>query len=292
MNTPVRPVLDILPVPGHHLVGDGFRVQNYLPGPQRLQAQASPFLLLDYNEPYHFSPSQVPRGVGVHPHRGFETVTLVYEGKVAHRDSSGGGGVIGAGDVQWMTAASGILHEEFHAQDFSEQGGRLHSIQLWVNLPARYKMEPPRYQTLLSEQLGQVALDDQGSVVRVIAGEFAGVKGPASTYTRVHLFDLRLKAGAETRFELPAEDNLLLLVTQGQVQVNGEQVLSFKDMVRFANSPGEVRLEALEDSMLLVLGGEPIREPIASYGPFVMNSKAEIIQAIEDLESGKFGVLV
>lgn len=277
--------------PPPHMVGDGFRVQGYLPGPANLVKEVSPFLLMDYHPPHHYGPTQAQRGVGAHPHRGFETVTMVWEGKVAHRDTAGNSGVIGSGEVQWMTAASGVLHEEFHEKEFAAAGGNLHSVQLWVNLPAKHKMDPPRYQALTNDKIAEVAIDQQGSVVRVIAGEYEGVKGPALSFTPVTLFDVRLKAGARATFSLPAEQNLFLLLAQGELEANGHQVRQ-ADLAVFERDGESVTLEARADSLLLVLGGEPIREPIASYGPFVMNTRAELMQAITDLQSGKFGVLV
>ncbi|MEZ0374777.1 MAG: pirin family protein [Candidatus Sericytochromatia bacterium] len=286
-----RGIQGIYQGPPPHMVGDGFRVRGYLPGPERLVQEVSPFLLMDYHPPYAYPPTTAQRGVGAHPHRGFETVTMVYEGKVAHRDTAGNSGVIGPGEVQWMTAASGVLHEEFHEKEFAAAGGILHSVQLWVNLPAKDKMSAPRYQALTNDKITEVALDQAGSVVRLIAGEYAGVKGPALSFTPVTIFDVRLKAGAEATFSLPSEQNLFVLVAQGELSANGSPVQE-QDLVVFDHAGESISLKAASDSIVLVLGGEPIREPIASYGPFVMNYRAELIQAIEDLEAGKFGVLV
>lgn len=285
-----RSVRGIYQGPAPHMVGDGFKVKNYLPGPHQLVKEVSPFLLLDYHPPLNYPPTQRQRGVGAHPHRGFETVTLVYEGKVAHRDTAGNSGVIGPGEVQWMTAAAGVLHEEFHEKEFAAAGGILHSIQLWVNLPRVHKMDPPGYQALTRETIPEVALDAAGSVARLIAGEHAGVKGPARSFTPVTLFDLRLQAGAEASFSLPTSQNLFLLVTGGSIRANGQRAET-GDLVVLAHDGESVTLQADEASMVLLLGGEPIAEPIASYGPFVMNTRAELIQAIEDLEAGKFGEL-
>lgn len=276
--------------PPPHMVGDGFRVQNYFPGGNRLVQEVSPFLMMDYHPPREYGPTQAQRGVGAHPHRGFETVTLVWDGYVAHRDTAGNRGVIGPGEVQWMTAASGVLHEEFHEQDFAARGGTLHSVQLWVNLPRAHKMDPPGYQALTSDSIPAVALDEAGSVARLIAGEHRGVKGPARSFTPVTLFDLRLKAGVEESFSLPKDQNLFLLVVSGEIEANGQTVHE-QDLAVFGHDGEAVTLKALSDSIVLLLGGEPIREPIASYGPFVMNTRAELIQAIEDLDAGKFGVL-
>lgn len=276
--------------PPPHMVGDGFKVRNYFPGGNRLVHEVSPFLMMDYHPPHHYPPTTRQRGVGAHPHRGFETVTLVWEGKVAHRDTAGNSGVIGPGEVQWMTAASGVLHEEFHEREFAAQGGELHSVQLWVNLPRTHKMSPPRYQALTRDLIPEVILD-KGSVVRVIAGEYQGQQGPALSVTPVTLLDVKLSAGREASFSLPENQNLLLLLTSGELETQGQSAKA-QELVVFARDGESVSVKALQDSTLLVLGGEPIFEPIASYGPFVMNTRAELIQAIEDLESGKFGVLV
>ena len=276
--------------PAPHWVGDGFQVQQLIPGPKHLVKEVSPFLMLDYHPPMYYAPAAQQRGVGSHPHRGFETVTLVFAGKLAHRDSAGNSGIIGAGDVQWMTAASGILHEEFHEKEFAAAGGVLHSVQLWVNLPARHKMADPRYQTLLDAQIGKVALDDKGSLMRVIAGEFQGIAGPALTWSPVTLLDARLQAGASFSLDLPADYTLNVLVIDGEVRLNG-QAAKLQELVVFAQDGQLLEIEAHSESQLLILGGEPIREPVASYGPFVMNSHAEILQAIEDFQSGRFGVL-
>lgn len=286
----LRSVLGVYQGPPSHWVGDGFEVQNFLPGPQQLVKEASPFLLLDYHPPRVYSPTQQQRGVGAHPHRGFETVTLVYEGALAHRDTSGHSGEIGAGEVQWMTAAAGILHEEFHQRDFAARGGTLHSVQLWVNLPGAHKMDAPGYQALTRETIPELNLDDAGSRLRLIAGEYAGHRGPARSFTPVSLFDLRLAAGAKLPLTLPAAHNLMLLVTGGRIRANGHQARA-GELVVLARDGAGLELEALEPSLVLLLGGEPIREPIARYGPFVMNTRAELIQAFEDLEAGRFGQL-
>ncbi|MGV3523777.1 MAG: pirin family protein [Candidatus Sericytochromatia bacterium] len=277
--------------PAAHWVGDGFEVQQYLPGSHRLVQEVSPFLMMDYHAPAYYAPTTSQRGVGSHPHRGFETVTLVYAGRLAHHDSAGNSGVIGPGDVQWMTAASGILHAEYHERNWARQGGLLHSVQLWVNLPARYKMADPRYQSLLDAQMGRVALDDQGSELRVIAGTYQGVKGPALTWTPVTLLDAQLQPQAQIVLDLPAEHSLSVLVMAGQVRVNGERSVGQQELVVFAHDAERVELVAESESQLLILGGEPIREPVVSYGPFVMNTKAQLLQAMTDFESGKFGQL-
>lgn len=273
----------------HHMVGDGFRVANYIPGPNSFSHETSPFYMLDYNEPYNFPPANKKRGVDVHPHRGFETVTVVYEGELEHKDSSGGGGTIGAGDVQWMTAASGVLHEEFQTESFSKNGGIQHMMQIWVNLPAKYKMSNPKYQSITNKDIAQYAIDTNGSTARVIAGDFKGVKGAATTFTPVEMYDIRLVKGAEVTVDLPAAYNTMLLVTKGGVTINGNEKASFKDFVLFKHEGETIHLKAEEDSMIFVMSGEPIKEPIAAYGPFVMNTKEEIVQAIDDYNAGRFG---
>lgn len=287
-----KEVQQILLPPPSHMVGDGFRVHNFFPSGYRIAPdRMSPFYLLDYNAKIDFSPRQNPRGVGVHPHRGFETVTIVYHGKVAHHDSFGHRGVIGAGDIQWMTAGAGVLHKEYHEKKFSRQGGSFQLVQLWINLPARYKMSPPAYQTLLGKQFPRYSLPEGEGVVEVIAGEFKGVKGIARTFTPIEMYNFRLKAGSAIVFSLPADYNTGMLVLEGEVKVNGGGPALEDQFVLFRNGGQEVALEAVTDCVLLLLSGEPIREPIVAYGPFLMNSKEEIIRAYEDLNAGKFGEL-
>lgn len=285
-----KEVAGIYQAGSQHMVGDGFPVRNMIPG-AGVEEQLSPFLLLDYLGPEQFPPTNRQLGVGEHPHRGFETVTIMYHGKVAHRDSTGSGGVIGPGDVQWMTAASGIVHEELHEKEFARQGGLLEGIQLWVNLPKTHKMSAPRYQTLVSDDIPAVDLGGGAGLLRVIAGEFRGVKGPAKTFTPVHLYDLRLKAGHQTELVLPEGFNSALFVLHGQVTVNGSQVVQEVDIALLGQKGERVSLEAKQDATILVLGGEPIAEPIARYGPFVMNQRDEIIQAVQDYQAGKMGHL-
>lgn len=277
--------------PATHHVGDGFIVSNYIPGQFNLQQKVSPFVMLDYNAPYDFAPSQHKRGVGAHPHRGFETVTLVYKGELEHRDTSGAGGKISDGEVQWMTAASGVLHEEFQSETFANNGGIQHVVQLWVNLPAKYKMSAPKYQSLTKQNIPEVKLENNGGVVRVIAGEYAGVKGSASTFSPVEMYDVRLNPGAATHFDLPENNNTIFLVTKGSITVNGDKKAHDSDLVLFNHDGRDVAITTDEESYVLVLSGAPLDEPIASYGPFVMNTKEEIIQAMEDFNSGKFGEL-
>jgi redox-sensitive bicupin YhaK (pirin superfamily) len=285
----VKNIQKILSDASPHMVGDGFKVANYIPGPENFARETSPFLVLDYNAPWQVAPTDRRRGVGAHPHRGFETVTIVYEGDLEHRDSSGAGGKISAGDVQWMTAASGVVHEEFQTDAFTKEGGVQHMAQIWVNLPAAYKMSKPKYQSITDAGISRYQIDDKGSIVRVIAGDFKGVRGPATTFTPVDMYDIRLLAGADVTFELPVSHNTMLLVTKGKVMIGGEQEVAFKDFVLFGHEGETIQLKGLEDSDVLVLSGEPIDEPIASYGPFVMNTKEEIMQAMEDYNSGKFG---
>lgn len=273
-----------------HMVGDGFPVRNLFPS-NELDREVSPFLMLDYAGPQYFTPTDHPRGVGEHPHRGFETVTIVYEGVVAHRDSAGNAGVIGPGDVQWMTAASGIVHEEFHEKEFAKQGGTLHAIQLWVNLPRISKMSAPGYQTILNADIPSIALDGGAGRLRVVAGSFLGHKGPAHTVTPIELYDLQLKAGARVSLRLPYGHNMSLFVLQGRASVNGSQTAGEAELIVCTRNGSQIEVVAHEDSRLLVMAGEPIDEPIARYGPFVMNTKAELIQAVNDYNAGKMGHL-
>ncbi len=270
-----------------HWVGNGFPVRTLF-SPQSHGSVISPFLLLDYAGPAEFPPSEEPRGVGEHPHRGFETVTIVYQGELEHRDSAGNHGTIGPGDVQWMTAASGVVHEEWHEEAFTRRGGVFEVIQLWVNLPRKDKMSPPHYQEILSRQIPEVALDGGGSV-RVIAGEFRGAKGPARTFTPVSLLDVRLKANGRAELPLPDGHTAMAVVLKGKVLANGDEAAGAADLVIFDRAGEGIALEAKEDAVVLVLGGEPIDEPVAAYGPFVMNTEAEIREAIRDYQSGRLG---
>jgi redox-sensitive bicupin YhaK (pirin superfamily) len=251
----------------------------------------SPFLLLDYAGPMEFSPTDERRGVGEHPHRGFETVTIVYEGKVEHRDSSGGGGRIGPGDVQWMTAASGLVHEEFHGRDFARRGGMFEMVQLWVNLPAKDKMAPPRYQSIVSSQIPTLGLPGDHGVVRVIAGEFAGSRGPAQTFTPMHVWDLRLASDQRTDLAIPDGYTTALVVLKGAVRVNGSEPVEAAEVGLFDRAGTSICIDCAQDATALLLCGAPIDEPIVGYGPFVMNSPQEIRQAIADYQSGKIGHL-
>jgi len=285
-----KDVLGIYRPGSTHIVGDGFPVRNLFPS-NDLDHEVNPFLMLDYAGPQYFSPTDHPRGVGEHPHRGFETVTIVYEGVVAHRDSAGNAGVIGPGDVQWMTAASGIVHEELHEKEFARKGGTLHAIQLWVNLPKASKMSAPGYQTILHTDIPAVDLESGAGCLRVIAGSFRGHRGPAHTFTPVELYDLQLKAGNLAALTLPEPHNTSILVLQGRASVNGSQAAGEAELIVCKRNGSQVTINALEDSRLLVMSGEPIEEPIARYGPFVMNTKAELIQAVNDYQAGKMGHL-
>jgi quercetin 2,3-dioxygenase len=271
-----------------HMVGDGFPVRNLFPS-NELDREVSPFIMLDYAGPQYFAPTDHPRGVGEHPHRGFETVTIVYEGVVSHRDSTGSAGVIGPGDVQWMTAASGIVHEELHEKEFARKGGTLHAIQLWVNLPKASKMSAPGYQTILNADIPAVDLDRGAGRLRVIAGSFLGHKGPARTFTPVELYDLQLKAGHHVQLSVPNGQNTSILVLQGLATVNESRKVGEAELVVCKRTGSQIVIEAQQDSRLLLMSGEPIEEPIARYGPFVMNTRAELIQAAEDYQTGKMG---
>ncbi len=273
-----------------HWVGDGFPVRNLFPS-NGLQNEVNPFIMLDYAGPKHFTPSDKPRGVEQHPHRGFETVTIAYQGSVAHRDSAGNSGVIFPGDVQWMTAASGVLHEEMHEKEFTKNGGVFEMIQLWVNLPAARKMSKPGYQAITREQIPVVPFATGGHV-RVIAGDFNGTKGAAKTFTPVNLWDVILKAGERVELPLPAGHNTSIVLRKGDVTINGDTALKGEALIATLSPEGDsVVLEATSDTALVVLTGEPIDEPIASYGPFVMNTREEIVQAVQDFNSGRFGQL-
>jgi redox-sensitive bicupin YhaK (pirin superfamily) len=272
------------------MVGDGFDVRNVFPS-NNLGQQISPFLLLDYAGPTYYPPTNQPRGVGEHPHRGFETVTIVYQGAVDHRDSAGNAGTIGPGDVQWMTAASGVVHEEKHEKKFAEQGGTLEAIQLWVNLPKAFKMGSPRYQTILNQDIPTVPLTQDAGMVRVIAGEFHGRRGPATTVTPMHLYDLRLKAGHRTELIVPSSYNTALFVLHGRVVLNNAHTAQSAELVLFDTGGDHIVIETEHDATVLLLSGEPIHEPVASYGPFVMNTQAEILQAMDDYRAGKMGHL-
>jgi len=283
----MRQAFAVYDPPAPHWVGDGFFVRTLL-SPHEQGQSASPFLLLDYAAPRRFEPTAQRRGVGEHPHRGFETVTIVYSGEVAHRDSTGAGGVIGPGDVQWMTAGAGILHEEFHSEAFAKGGGEMEMAQLWVNLPAKDKSAKPRYQTLLKEEIPTLELPDGAGAARVIAGAYAGVQGPASTFTELNVLDVRLAAGKRTVFDIPDGQTVAILLRRGAIAFAGAP-LRPAQLAVLGREGGAFEIAADRDAELLLLTGTPIDEPIAAYGPFVMNTEAEIRQAISDFRAGRFG---
>ncbi|HDL7423485.1 TPA: pirin family protein [Yersinia enterocolitica] len=284
----MKKVQGIYRAPRQHWVGDGFPVRSLF-SYQSHGKQLSPFLLLDYAGPMDFTPTQHRRGVGQHPHRGFETVTIVYDGEVEHRDSTGKGGIIGPGDVQWMTAGGGILHEEFHSDAFAKRGGAFEMVQLWVNLPAKDKMTAPGYQAIRNETIPQVALPEGAGSLRVIAGDYAGENGPANTFSPLNVWDIRLNQGKSAEFSLPDGWNTALIVLRGTVQVNGDAIARDAEMVLLDSAGSNVTIEANNDAVLLLLSGEPIDEPIIGYGPFVMNTQEQIAEAIADFNSGRFG---
>lgn len=284
----MKKVLGVYSQPGRHWVGDGFPVRSMFSYSDHGQ-YLSPFLLLDYASPTPFTPTTGKRGVGEHPHRGFETVTIVYQGELEHRDSTGSGGVIGPGDVQWMTAGSGILHEEFHSAAFAKTGGTLEVVQLWVNLPARDKMTAPGYQTLLNGEIPVVDLPEGAGKLRVIAGEYGGARGPARTYSPMDVWDLRLEQTRTAHFDLIAGRTLVLVVLRGTVQVNGDQIARETQWVQLDRDGTGLEIAANSEAAVLLLSGEPLNEPVIGYGPFVMNSQKEISEAIDDFNGGRFG---
>jgi redox-sensitive bicupin YhaK (pirin superfamily) len=287
-----RNIEKVLSPQSFNWVGDAFLTTSFI-GKEISRRRMSPFFAVGYNPDYEFDPQEIPRGVGAHPHKGFETVTLAYKGKIEHRDSRGNHGIIGEGDVQWMTAGSGILHQEYHEQEFSKKGGLFQMVQLWVNLPAKYKETPPQYQDLTLSNGTKVAIGEDGSFVNVIAGEYLGQKGPASTFSPIHLYNVYANQGASAEFAFPNHYSTALLVIEGRVKVNGAEVIPHDHFVMFENNGGEsFALEAMDDqSIVLVMSGEPLNEPIAHYGPFVMNTEAELQRAIEEFRQGKFGSL-
>lgn len=289
-SSPVKRLRTVLRSEGGHWVGDGFPVRTLF-FYSNLGRELSPFLMLDYAGPKEFPPTRQRLGVGEHPHRGFETVTIVYHGEVEHRDSSGGGGRIGPGDVQWMTAASGLVHEEFHGRRFAEQGGLFEMVQLWVNLPARDKMSPPRYQPIPSDAIPVTGLPGGGGSLRVIAGEYGTHKGPAKTFTPINVWDLSLSGGAPVELETPAGHTTLLVTLRGRVRINGAEDINSAEVALFEREGARLRIDSVGESAALLLSGEPINEPIAGMGPFVMNTQQEIYQAIADYQSGRMGHL-
>jgi len=286
----MKNLINIYDAPQQHWVGDGFPVRSLFSYNNEAQALAlSPFLLLDRAGPYAFPASRTPKGVGQHPHRGFETVTIVYQGEVAHKDSTGEGGVIGPGDVQWMTAASGIIHEEFHSELFTKSGGILDMVQLWVNLPAKDKMSSPRYQAISNESIPKIHFDDEAGSVRIIAGNYQDVTGPACTFTPMNVFDIHLNKGKSIDLSVVAGWKVILVLVNGSVNLNRSSTVNESQMALLSSEGNSIRLEGKEDSTILLLSGEPINEPIVGYGPFVMNTKEEIDRAFQDYNNGNFG---
>ncbi len=273
---------------GSHWVGDGFPVRNIFTY-NDIAEEMSPFLLMDYAGPADFQPTSRRRGVGQHPHRGFETVTIVYQGGVSHRDSSGGGGTIGPGDVQWMTAASGVIHDEYHSPAFAATGGAFEMVQLWVNLPARFKMSDPGYQGITAAQIPEVALPGQAGVARIIAGRFGETSGPARTFTPMNVWDLRLAAGHQAAFDLPAGHTTALFLLRGAIRFDSGEAVQSAEMAVMERDGSRVRFAVTADTTLLLLDGEPLGEPIVGQGPFVMNTRAEVAEAYEDFAAGRFG---
>lgn len=284
----MKSLIGIYQTKQQHWVGDGFPVRSLF-SYDTFGQSLSPFLLLDYAGPTHFTPTNKPRGVGSHPHRGFETVTIVYQGEVAHRDSTGSGGVIRTGDVQWMTAGSGIIHEEFHSPEFSQSGGELEMVQLWVNLPAKDKMTAPRYQGITQAEIPVVIFPNQAGQLRVIAGQYQGHLGAAQTFSPINVWDVQLNASHSVQMQVPEGHSLALVILSGDLQVNHGKSVQKTQLVVLSQTGGNFSLSAQQDSRLLVLSGEPLNEPIEGYGPFVMNNQQEITQAIRDFKSGAFG---
>ncbi|MFC3561554.1 pirin family protein [Pedobacter jamesrossensis] len=289
METKTKEVANILKAPAPNMVGDGFRVHNFFPSGYEIDM--NPFFLMDYGSKIEFSARKEPRGVGVHPHRGFETVTIAYHGAVAHHDSSGNSGIIYPGDIQWMTAASGILHKEYHEQAYSLAGGPFQMVQLWVNLPAKDKMSKPKYQAIKQADLATFTLQDEGGKIEIIAGNYQGIKGNANTFTPIELYNARLNKGGKANFNFAANFNTGFMVIEGSIKVNGEDTAEVNNFIHFKNDGEEISIEALENSIVLILSGEPIDEPIFQYGPFLMNTESEIEIAISDYNHGKFGYL-
>ncbi len=288
----IKTLQQILAPPAPHMVGDGFRVHNFFPSGYNMGLyRMSPFFLFDYNSLIDFSATENPRGVGVHPHRGFETVTIAFKGKVAHHDSYGNSGVIGEGDVQWMTAGSGVLHKEYHEEEYSRKGGPFQMVQLWINLPAKDKMTTPKYQSIAADEMGVYVTPDKDVEVKVVAGNFKSVKGPASTFTPVEMYIINMQKDSFLEFALPENFNTAFLLVEGSCQINNTDLVEQDHLAIFKNEGTDIILNAEESCKILVLSGEPIKETIVAYGPFLMNTKEEILQAYEDMNKGKFGTL-
>ena len=289
-NSKYRSVEGVLSPTNTHMVGNGFKVMNYYPNGKGFEERMSPFFLLDFNAEVNFPPSEISRGVGVHPHRGIETITFAYKGGVEHHDSKGNHGIIGKGDIQWMTAGGGVLHKEYHEKNFNKSGGAFEMVQLWINLPRKFKMAPAKYQSIVHNTKPTHKLTGNMGNVHVVAGEYNGVKGIATTFSPVHMYDIHLNPNADFSFTLPANYNSGILVIDGAITVNENKVPE-NHYVQLKNEGGEINIKTSKKSILLVLSGEPLNEPFVGYGPFVMNTEAEIQQAIEDYNQGKFGFL-
>lgn len=287
MSQSNKQVIQINTRGARHWVGDGFPVSSLFSWHSHGQ-QISPFLLLDYAGPHQFEATTQPRGVGDHPHRGFETVTLVYQGEVTHRDSAGGGGTIGPGDVQWMTAGAGVIHQEYHSQPFTKSGGELEMLQLWVNLPAASKMAEPAYQTLGHADIPRIALPDQAGELRLIAGEYQGVRGPAQTFTAVNLWDISLNPAATARLEVAEDHNTMIVVRRGEIEIGGQSAVAGQ-WILLSQTGHLLNLSSSPGAEVVLFSGQPIDEPIAAYGPFVMNTHEQIQQAMQDYSAGRFG---
>ncbi|MBK9390874.1 MAG: pirin family protein [Bacteroidetes bacterium] len=292
MTKVFKDIISVMDPPAYHWVGDGFRVHNFFPSQSQIGLQGmSPFFLMDYGAKWNVTPSEKQRGVGVHPHRGIETVTLAYHGRVAHHDSSGHSGVIGEGDVQWMTAGGGVLHKEYHEKEFSRQGGLFQMVQLWVNLPAKDKMTPARYQAIENETMGKFIDSENKCSADIIAGEYKGIRGPAMTFSPVNLFNVRLLKDGTADFSFPSSWNTGILIIEGEVKLNDSKKVTENQFVYFGHKGDSLKIEAATNSIILVMSGEPLNEPIVPHGPFVMNTKQEIQAAYEDYYNGKFGHL-
>lgn len=289
-NNGLRSIEGILSPTNTHMVGNGFKVMNFFPNGKGFEERMSPFFLLDFNAEVNFPPSELAQGVGVHPHRGIETITFAYKGSVEHHDSKGNHGIINPGDIQWMTAGGGVLHKEYHEQTFNRSGGAFEMLQLWINLPAKHKMTPAKYQSILHTEKPKVVLPNNMGFVHVVAGEYMGTKGIASTFSPIHLYDIHLEKEADFTFTLPANYNSGILVVDGNIEINGKKAPE-NHYVQLANEKGEIQIKTTKKTILVVLSGEPLNEPYVSYGPFVMNTEDEIRQAIKDFNDGKFGFL-
>jgi redox-sensitive bicupin YhaK (pirin superfamily) len=291
MGNNIKKIKTIINPPAPHMVGDGFRVHNFFPSDSIIGMQGmSPFFLMDYNSKMIIPPSEKPKGVGVHPHRGFETVSIGYHGKIAHHDSAGNSGVIEEGDVQWMTAGAGVLHKEYHEKEFSKKGGAFQMVQLWVNLPAVHKMTPAKYQALENRNMGKYKIGS-GGLVDIIAGEYRGVRGPAFTFSPINLLSVNLPKGISADLSFPASYNTGILVIEGEILINGSEKAKENCFVYFSHEGEDINVNGTNDCKILILSGEPFNEPISAHGPFVMSTDREIQEAFDDYYSGKFGYL-